>query len=368
MPESTSSSPPEHLWAVVLAGGVGSRFWPVSTPTLPKQLLALAGDEPLIAQTLRRIQPIVRSGRTLVLTGAHLVAPIRAAVAGLERDAFLLEPRARGTAPVLVWAAHEIAKRDPDAVMASVHADHVIQPEESFRRQIVDAAALASATGRLVTIGIEPTRPETGYGYIDVGEELRDSGIRNPETGNRKPESAFGVREFVEKPDRATAERYLASGYLWNSGLFVWRATALLDEVRAHTPELASLLPLLDAGDVAGFFDAAPILSIDEGVLERSERVAVVRATFRWDDVGAWDAVARTLPADGRGNVAHGAAYAIDSDGCIAWSDDAPIVLFGARDLVVVRTRELTLIMPRERAADLKQLLESLPAELKELE
>ena len=340
---------------MVLAGGVGSRFWPVSTPTRPKQLLALAGDQPLIAQTMHRLTPLVPRERVLVLTGGHLVEPIRAAVPGLGADAFLVEPRARGTAPVLVWAAHEIAKRDPDAVIASVHADHVIEPAAAFTGLLREAAKTAAATGRLFTIGVEPTRPETGYGYIDVGDAL-------PGT-----DSAHAVREFVEKPDRATAERYVESGFLWNSGLFVWQASALLDEVRAHTPELASLLPLLDAGDVAGFFDAAPALSIDEGVLERSSRVAVLRATFRWDDVGAWDAVARTLPADVRGNVGHGELHAVDADGCIAWSDDGtPIILFGASNLVVVRTAELTLVMPRERAADLKKLLERLPAELSE--
>ncbi len=345
---------------MILAGGVGSRFWPVSTPTRPKQLLALAGDDALIAQTLRRIEPIVPAARTRVLTGAHLVDPIRGALPGVGTEAFLVEPRARGTAPVLVWAAHELAKHDPDAVMASLHADHVIEPEEAFRDLLLDAAAHAAATGRLFTIGIEPTRPEIGYGYIAVGEELPAASSQLPdgaraglEAGSRKLAAAFAVRQFVEKPDRETAKAYVEQGYLWNSGLFIWKAAALLDEVRRHTPELAQLLPLLDRGDVRGFFDAAPNLSIDEGVLERSDRVAVVRSTFRWDDVGAWDAVARTLPADERGNVAHGAAHAVDSDGTIVWTDDRPVVVFGARDLVVVNTGALTLVMPRERAADL---------------
>ena len=355
----------------MLAGGVGSRFWPVSTPTRPKQLLALAGDDALIAQTLRRIEPIVPAERTFVLTGEHLVGPIRDAVDGLTDDSFLVEPRARGTAPVLVWAAHELSKRDPDAVMVSLHADHVIQPEDAFRQLIVDTAALAAETGRLFTIGIEPTRPETGYGYIRTGSGIGDSrsgtGVSDPRSQIPNPISAYVVDQFVEKPDRETAAKYVDQGYLWNSGLFIWKAAALLDEVRAHTPELAKLLPLLDRGDVRGFFDAAPNLSIDEGLLERSDKVAVVRATFRWDDVGAWDAVARTLPADARGNVAHGGAHAVDSDGCIAWSDDRPIVLFGARDMIVVNTGELTLVMPRDRAADLKKLLEKLPPELRDL-
>ena len=345
----------------MLAGGVGSRFWPVSTPTRPKQLLALAGDDALIAQTLRRVEPIVPRERTFILTGEHLVAPMRAAMPELGADDFLIEPRARGTAPVLVWAAHELTKRDPDAVMASLHADHVIQPEDAFRKLLLDAAAYAAETGRLFTIGIEPTRPETGYGYIRTGSRLAAASFHTDAA------VAFEVAQFVEKPNRETATRYVEQGYLWNSGLFIWKASALLDEVRAHTPELASLLPLLDRGDVRGFFDAAPSLSIDEGVLERSGRVAVVRSTFRWDDIGAWDAVARTLAPDARGNVAHGDAHAVDSDGCIAWSDDRPIVMFGARDLVVVNTRDLTLVMPRERAADLKKLLEKLPPELRDL-
>ena len=313
---------------------------------------------------MRRIEPIVPPARTRILTGAHLVEPMSRAVPSLETGMFLVEPRARGTAPVLVWAAHELLKLDPDAVMASLHADHVIEPEPAFRDLLVDAAAHAAATGRLFTIGIEPTRPETGYGYIAVGDVLAAPGGR---AGSGHPAAAFGVRQFVEKPDRATAARYVEEGYLWNSGLFIWKAAALLDEVRRHTPELASLLPLLDRGDVRGFFDAAPNLSIDEGVLERSDRVAIVRSTFRWDDVGAWDAVARTLPADARGNVAHGAAHAVDSDCCIAWTDDRPVVLFGARDLVVVNTDALTLVMPRDRAADLKKLLEKLPPGLRDL-
>ena len=358
---------------VVLAGGVGSRFWPVSTPTRPKQLLALAGDDALIAQTLRRVAPIVPRERTFVLTGEQLVGPMRDA-AGLSDDSFLVEPRARGTAPVLVWAAHELARRDPDAIMVSLHADHVIEPEDAFRQLLLDAAGHAADTGHLFTIGIEPTRPETGYGYIRAGERIADApsplphpGVGAPRSGDRDPAPAFAVEQFVEKPDRATAAKYVDAGYLWNSGLFIWKASALLDEVRAHTPELASLLPLLDRGDVRGFFDAAPSLSIDEGVLERSGKVAVVRSTFRWDDVGAWDAVARTLRPDQRGNVAHGVAHMVDSDGCIAWTDDRPVVLFGATDLVVVSTGALTLVMPRERAADLKKLLEKLPPELRDL-
>lgn len=358
MPGSTSSSRPDGaLWAVVLAGGIGSRFWPVSTPRRPKQLLALAGDDALIVQTVRRIEPVVPVERVRVLTGEGLVEPIRSVLPGLTGESFLVEPRARGTAPVLAWAAHELVARDPDALMVSLHADAMIEPAAAFVGLVEETAAFARAHDRLYTIGVAPDRPETGYGYIRLGEPL-DAAL-----------GAFEVDSFVEKPDRATAEDYLRGGrHLWNSGIFLWKAAFFLEQIRRFTPELAELLPLLDDGDVAGFFERAPNLSVDQGVLERSDAVAVVRSRFRWDDVGAWDAVARTLAADDAGNVAHGAVHAVDAERSIAWSDAGDVVLFGVRDLVVVRTGDVTLVMPRDRAADLKTLLERLPDRLREIE
>lgn len=351
MPGSTSSSPADRTWAVVLAGGVGSRFWPVSTPERPKQILPLAGDSPLIADTVGRIAPLVPLERIRVLTGAELVRPIRDAVQGLDDEHFLVEPRARGTAPVLVWAAHYLAARDPDAIMVSLHADHVIRPESGFRDLVAAAAAAADRHDRLFSLGIRPTRPETGYGYIRRGAALDETG-------------AHEVDRFVEKPDADTADGYVRSGeYLWNSGIFIWRAARLLEEIRLHTPELAELLPLLEGGDVQAFFDRAPSLSIDEGIMERSGRVGVMEARFEWDDVGTWDAVARTRRGDGRGNVTLGEAHVVDSDGCVVWEEAGePVVVFGAKDLVVVRARGVTMVLPRDRASDLKTLLAELPA------
>lgn len=355
MPASTSSSPRDiDLWAVILAGGVGSRFWPVSTPARPKQLLPLAGDEPLIAQTVARIEPLVGTGRIRILAGESLGRLMLEAVAGLRSDSLLIEPQARGTAPVLAWAAHTIARTNPDAVMASLHADHRIEPAEAFRATLARAARLAHAEQRLFTIGAMPTRPETGYGYIRTGAAFGDD--------------AWVVDEFVEKPDRATAERYIEQGYLWNTGLFVWPVSLLLSQVAEHTPELATLLPLLDEGHVDEYFERAPSLSIDNGLLERSDRVGVVRASFDWDDVGAWDALARTRTADERGNVGVGATHFVDANGCIAWSDSGDVVVFGARDLVVVQANGVTFVAPRERAPDLKQALAQLPDRLVRLE
>jgi mannose-1-phosphate guanylyltransferase len=335
---------------VILAGGIGSRFWPVSTPTRPKQLLPLAGDLPLIRQTVDRIAPLVPPERLRILTGERLARPILDALPGCGREQLLLEPRARGTAPVLVWAAHTIARSDPEAVMASLHADHVIEPDDAFRALLAEMARAAVAHERLFTIGAVPTRPETGYGYIRPGAPLAGA--------------ARAVAEFVEKPAREVAERYVAEGYLWNTGLFVWPVGLFLDEIRRHTPEVADCLTLLDAGDVEGFFAAAPTLSIDEGLLERSGRVAVMPADFRWDDVGAWDAVGRTRACDAAGNVAVGDAHLIDAKGCIAWADDGAVVVFGAENLVVVRAGDITFVAPRERTAELKRLLDRLPPEL----
>jgi mannose-1-phosphate guanylyltransferase len=351
-----------HLWAVILAGGVGSRFWPVSTPGRPKQILPLAGDQPLIRETVERILPLVPQERLRILTGPHLAGPILGALPELGPGNLLLEPRAAGTAPVLAWAAAEIERRDPDAVMVSLHADHVIQPPEAFRTLIARAAELATGHGLLFTIGAPPTRAETGYGYVRPGPPLPAlEGDAHPEPGN-------AVAEFVEKPDRETAERYMASGrYLWNTGLFVWRAADLLDGLERHSPELRELIPIAREGDTEGFFRRAPTVSVDEALLERSDRVGVVRATFAWDDVGAWDAVLRTRTADARGNVAVGDAHPVDASGCVLYADGGPVVAFGVRDLVVVRTAAVTFVAHRDRTPDLKSLLERLPESLRTL-
>jgi mannose-1-phosphate guanylyltransferase len=355
-----SSSDP-HLWTVILAGGVGSRFWPVSTPDRPKQLLPLGSERPLIRDTVDRITPLVAPERLRILTGARLAGPLLEGLPELGPGNLLLEPRAAGTAPVLAWAAAELERRDPEAVMISLHADHVISPAERFRSLLAEAGKLAARHRCLFTIGARPTRPETGYGYIRVGEELP------PVPGSIPLDTrAYRVAEFREKPDRATAERYMDSGeYLWNTGLFVWRASDLLDQLSRHTPELAELIPIVREGGVEEFFRRTPTLSIDEGLLERSDRVAVLPATFDWDDVGAWDAVYRTRPTDPEGNVLLGEAYAVDTRGSVLYGEDGPVVAFGVEDLVVVRVSGVTFVAHRDRAPDLKSLLSRLPDALR---
>lgn len=345
-----SSSGEPRLWAVILAGGIGSRFWPASTPHRPKQLLPIAGDEPLVAQTVDRIAPLVPPARIRILAGESLAAGMRKAVPLVGAAGIWIEPQAKGTAPVLAWAASRIVREDPAAVMVSLHADHMIQPPHAFRERIAELARASVEHGRLFTIGAVPDRPETGYGYIQPGRALGGS--------------ADEVARFVEKPKRDEAERYIRDGYLWNTGLFVWPARLLLDELARHCPELAPLLPLLEHGEDRRFFELAPSLSIDEALLERSDRVAVARANFAWDDVGAWDALLRTRPHDGRGNALFGAAHAVEAEDCVIWSEDGDVVAFGVSNLVIVRAGGITLVMPRERAPELKHLLEQLPERL----
>lgn len=338
--------------AVILAGGIGSRFWPASTPARPKQLLALAGEEPLIVATARRAEQLVGPDQVRLLTGGDLVAPFRSVLPDYPAERFWVEPVARSTGPALTWAAVRAAATDPDTVMISLHADHVIAPFEAFAATIERAVDAARSRGALVCLGVEPTRPETGYGYIEQGE-TRGPGVR-------------AVERFVEKPDADTARRYLATGrHLWNTGIFVWRASDFVETVRSRTPEIAPALDLLgdgtDAGAVASFFDAVEPVSVDVGVLERADNVETAVARFAWDDVGTWDALARTRAGDDTaGNVSEGDVVTVDSANNVVWSEDGRILLFGVDDLVVVRSGGDTLVMRRALAPDLKRALAAL--------
>jgi mannose-1-phosphate guanylyltransferase len=334
-----------HVWVVVLAGGIGSRFWPVSTPERPKQLLPLASERPLIADTMDRARALVGADNIRILAGEHLAAPFRAALTGVPDATYWIEPKARGTGPVLAWAARRLVDLDPDAVMVSLHADHLIEPLDAYRETVDAAVEVAARDELLVCVGVVPDRVETGYGHIEPGAEIEVAGAR-----------AFRVEAFHEKPDAETARRYVDAGYLWNTGIFVWKASVLLEEIERHAPDISAHLPLVDQSDEA-FFDSVPVSVIDRAVMERSERVATVAATFTWDDVGSWEALSRTREPDASGNVTIGEAHPVDSTGNVVFSEEGSVVLFGVDDLVVVRTGGTTLVMPRERAPDLKKLL-----------
>lgn len=253
---------------------------------------------------------------------------------------------------MLAWAARRLVELDPDAVMVSLHADHLIEPLEAFRETVDAAVTVAARDNLLVCVGVVPDRVETGYGHVEPGEPIDVAG------GAR----AYRVRAFHEKPDRETAQRYVDAGYLWNTGIFVWKASVLLEEIERHAPEIAEHLPLLDQSAEA-FFDAVPVSVIDRAVMERSERAATVAATFTWDDVGSWEALSRTRQRDREDNVAVGDARLVEAHGNVVFAEEGSVVIFGADDLVVVRTGETTLVLPRDRAADLKSLLSELEGE-----
>jgi mannose-1-phosphate guanylyltransferase len=340
-------------WAVLLAGGSGTRFWPLSTPQTPKQLLPLSGAGSTAEEAVERLTGLIPRERVLVVAGESLAARLRSLL-NVPAENYLMEPRAASTAPALIWATWEARRRDPDAEVLSLHADWAVGDAAAFRRTADFALVTARTHDRLVTVGVVPSRPETGYGYIVPGAPL-DGDART-------------VARFSEKPDAATALDLMAAGALWNSGLFAWTAGRLLAEAARHTPEVASALPKLEAGDVAGFFRAVTPISIDIGLLERSDAVAVVSGAFAWDDVGTWQALARVRPKDPSGNVLVGPGVMQESHDCIVWSDRDPVVLCGVQDLVVVQANGRILVMPTERAAAMKQLLDALPPEIRDID
>jgi mannose-1-phosphate guanylyltransferase len=343
-------------WVVILAGGIGSRFWPASTPHRPKQFLPLASERSLIVDTIDRARALAPASNVLIAAGEHLRPHLTRHLPDLPTDQLLLEPQAKGTAAALAWAAQEIvarAKRPERAVMISLHSDHVIRPLDKFVSTLETAVDAAGRLDRLLTVGVPPNRPETGYGYIEAGEEL-SAGV-------------LEVARFVEKPDRATAEGYLArGGFLWNSGMFVWRPQVLLAELAAHAPEVADQMALLREADATGFFAAVPNLTIDHGLMERSANIAVVNAEFEWDDVGAWAALLRVRDRDEAGNLSLGPAHAVDCSDSLLWAEDGPVVAFGCSDLIIVRASGITFVTPSERSADLKRLLAELPDDIQE--
>ena len=343
------------LWVTVLAGGVGARFWPASTPARPKPLLPLASSRPLIRETVDRAAALAAADHVRVLTGAHLVGAFREALPELSEASFWVEPVARGTGPVLAWAAHRARRLEPGAVIVSLHADHLIAPVDAFTSVLREAVRIAADEDLLLTIAATPDRPEVGYGYLRPGEPLRASG----------GVEAFKVGEFVEKPDAATAATYVSRGYLWNTGIFVLPAARFLEEIALHSPEIGPHLPLLDEGDEKAFFEAVPTISVDEAVFERSPQVGAVRATFQWDDVGGWAALARSLRADASGNRSFGDAHVVGSTDSVVWAEDGPVVLYGVDGIVAVRSGGVTLVTTREASPGLKELLAQLPPELR---
>jgi len=336
------------IWAAILAGGSGTRFWPLSTPERPKQLLPLVGDRPLLVQAVERLDGLVPPERIVILTGPFLVDQVARAVPQIPRAQVFAEPRAASTAPALVWAANWISQREPGggAQMLSLHADWAVSDDRAFRAAARQALGVAQEYDVLVTVGVKPSRNETGYGYVIPGKTL--GGART-------------VRRFVEKPSPARAALLRRQGALWNTGLFAWGVARFLGEAGAYARELKPGWTALAAGDVAGFFSAVRPVAVDVAVLERAKRLAVVTGTFDWDDIGSWDALLRIRKPDARGNVVVGnATVADDVRRSVIWSESEHVAVVGLEDMVVVRANGHTLVMPTGRAEHLKELVQRL--------
>ena len=351
-----------QVFAVIMAGGAGTRFWPASRSRRPKQLLPLGGsDEVLLTSTVRRLAPLVTEDRVLVVTGEHLAEATAAALPGVARERILCEPAPRNTAPCIAWATATALRMDPDAIVMVLPSDHFIGDEARFRSVLAEAVASAER-GRVTTVGIVPTRPETGYGYIEVGAALEGS--------------AKQVVRFVEKPDRTRAEAFLAGGkHLWNAGMFFFRARDMKDLVAAHLPELAAGVERIDAGARAGnegavvreVFPTLPSVSIDHGVMEKAAGLAVVPGEFGWNDVGSWQSAWELGAKDASDNALAPGSTVVDARGNLirvlgAAQGKKTVALVGVSDLVVVDTDDALLVIPRDRAQDVRLVIEALKA------
>lgn len=352
------------LYAVILAGGVGSRFWPQSRHAVPKQFLSVTGERTLIQATVDRLYGLVPPERIFVVTSTRYLDQTRRQLPELPEANLLAEPIARNTAPAIAFAAAHIAARDADATLIVLPADHVITSTPRFHEVLDAAIEQAQTPGALVTLGITPTHPETGYGYLQYDGDASDAFDETPR--------ASPVLTFAEKPDLATAENFVDSGdFLWNSGMFVWRADTILDAIAHHLPELArAMAPIRASVDAAhdvetveDAFAASPKISIDYGVMERAEgQVFVVPGAFGWSDVGDWRAVYALAPKDEQGNAVQGRVILQDTSRCHVVGKDRLVVLVGIHDAVVVDTDDALLILHRESAQQVKNVVDYLHA------
>ena len=344
------------LWAVIFAGGIGTRFWPLSTPARPKQILALVNDRPLIADTVARLQPLIPPDRVLVVTSADIFAAVHSAIPEVPLGNMLVEPRPLGTAAALAWAATEIEKRaGPKSVFTALHSDLAVGFPDRFRDTLREAAGIASSDEHLVVIGASPTRCEPQFGYLHASEPLdKSSGLKDG--------GACKVKHFVEKPSAHLADTLIAEGALWNTGIFVWQTKAVISELKEHTGELTHGFAALADGDMDRFAELVTSVSIDRGLLERSKKVVVLPAEFGWDDVGTWASLRRVRDLDDTGNGIRGIGYCVDSSGNIVHSESDCVVLYGVSGMLVVSIDGLTFVTPLDRAAEMQPLLNQLPS------
>jgi mannose-1-phosphate guanylyltransferase len=342
-----------QAYACIMAGGSGERFWPMSRRHMPKHLLRLFSERTLLEEAVRRLEGVVPPDRILVLTNAAQLAGAREALSTHPAVQILAEPAKRDTAAAAALATAWVRTRDPEGVLALLPADALIKDTATYRRQLTAALTRAAGTPALLTFAIKPAHPATGFGYLELGE-AGAGGFRR-------------VVRFVEKPDRAAAERYVAGGrHAWNAGMFVWRVGAFLAEAERHTPMLAQFIRDFPAGDATAFLAARfpplePKVSVDYAIMEKAAQVETLLAEFDWDDVGTWTALPAHLPADAAGNTLRGPVVVHEAANNIVLSNGRTVALCGVRDLVVVETPDAVLVCHRDAVPTIKQLLPQVP-------
>ena len=344
------------LYAVIMAGGVGSRFWPRSKKKLPKQLLKIFGDQTMIEATVKRLSGLIEKENIYVITNELQRPEVLNQLPDIPAENIIEEPFGRNTAACIGLASVIIKAKDPDAVTIVLPADHIIKDEDNFKRDLENAAKYANKSKGLVTIGIPPTRPETGYGYIQI---------------NDKPaaENIFKVYTFAEKPNYATAVRFVESGdFLWNSGMFIWRADVILDEIRNLMPDLyEGLIDIEKSLKSSNFKEELKIvyaqlkkISIDYGIMEKSSIVFLTKGTFHWSDVGSWEEVYQLTDKDKNGNAIVGNVYTKMVNDSYVYSPDKVTAVIGLDNIIVINHHDTVLICRRDKVQDVKEIVEYL--------
>ena len=345
-----------NRYAVIMAGGKGERFWPLSTSKHPKQLLALVGDKPLIAQAVDRLEGLVPPENIFVVTNAELVDATRAAAPLLPPENIIGEPMGRDTAAAAACGGALVKAKDKNGVFAVLTADQVMGNLDVFSSTLKEGMDIAEQNDVLVTIGINPTFPSTGFGYIESGD---------PFASQESIEFRKAIR-FVEKPDEATAIEYLSAGkFYWNSGMFIWSVQALEKSFAAHCPEMKKLMDTLtgyatDGRIIEGMDATYPNLekiSVDYALMEKADNIVMACGTFAWDDVGSWPALESHFPQDETGNTKIGKVETLGAEGNIVYSKDRLTAVIGVQDLIVVQAEGVTLVCPKDRAQDIKQMV-----------
>ena len=348
------------MYAVIMAGGRGTRFWPRSRTTTPKQLLDITGEKTMIQQTVERILPVVDKENILIVTNMQQMEALKKQLPEISEDNIIAEPFGRNTAPCICLAAAKIIKQDPEAVMAVLPADHYMGNNKGFCDCISEAARVAVESSALVTIGISPDRPETGYGYIEFDENSLSP-----------VENAFNVISYHEKPDIDKAEYYLSRGnYLWNSGMFVWKADTILENIEALLPEIYKNIMSASAYFDKPEFDSAlkeayeriKSISIDYGVLEKAASVLTLKGDFGWNDIGSWSAIHDISKKDPNGNVFSGDVISVDSEDVLVYNKNKLTAIVGMKDVVVVETDDALLICSKDKVQDVRKVVDVLEA------